>query len=569
MPSSAVTLVHRTLSQGQPEQAEAQCREFLSQDVHDPDLLNALGALMGMQGNHGAGWRLFRAALALAPQSATFHLNASLSAFSCGDAAAAVQSYLWAIRLEPHLHQTHPIRSPGYHVLMGQAAQETGDSERCLFHAQQAAALKSSQDEALFQMACHGQKRHLYPAAEMVFRYLATRQPNNPNALTGMGTVLLQQGRCEEAAPFLHQALILAPQEPKCWLNLASLALSLDDVAAAETRVRHGIALSPDAIPGYLQYARILTRDQRWLEAFHLLQRALILAPAEPAITEAIGRILPWLGHVNLPRLQETLRHISLENGASLHALNTLVLQCADLRLDFIKANLIRHCGARILAGPFAGMVYLDDSQEGCYLPKLLGCYEAALHPHLQALPQRRHQAILNIGCADGYYAVGLGRLLPDAEIHAWDSNPLIHKACRHLARRNGVLDRLRLGYRFQGADFARFAHHRTLVFCDIEGDEETLLDPQAWPALSGMDILVEIHDFLKPDLSRRLAERFAASHTITLLDSALTIPAQLPAFLAQASHLEQFLAVWENRPGPTPWAVMCAHALSALSPSV
>jgi isocitrate dehydrogenase len=48
------------------------------------------------------------------------------------------------------------------------------------------------------------------------------------------------------------------------------------------------------------------------------------------------------------------------------------------------------------------------------------------------------------------------------------------------------------------------------LILCDIEGAEDSLLDPVAAPALAHADILVEAHDGMRPGLSARLAERFA-----------------------------------------------------------
>ena len=49
-------------------------------------------------------------------------------------------------------------------------------------------------------------------------------------------------------------------------------------------------------------------------------------------------------------------------------------------------------------------------------LPKLLGCYEAALQPHLLALAEGRPVVVQKIGCAEGWYAVGMARLLPNAD---------------------------------------------------------------------------------------------------------------------------------------------------------
>jgi len=57
-------------------------------------------------------------------------------------------------------------------------------------------------------------------------------------------------------------------------------------------------------------------------------------------------------------------------------------------------------------------------------IPKLLGCYEAELHPVFakwQAVPFRQ---VVNVGAAEGYYAVGCARLWPEAQVIAFETNP-------------------------------------------------------------------------------------------------------------------------------------------------
>ena len=94
---------------------------------------------------------------------------------------------------------------------------------------------------------------------------------------------------------------------------------------------------------------------------------------------------------------------------------------------------------------------------------------------------------------------------------------------------------------------------------CDIEGAERELLDPEQYPALRRMDVIVELHDCLVPGLSQLIPERFAASHDITLVKQAGRAK-PLPPLFDKLSQLDQLLAVWEWRSGPTPWAIMLAR---------
>jgi len=81
-----------------------------------------------------------------------------------------------------------------------------------------------------------------------------------------------------------------------------------------------------------------------------------------------------------------------------------------------------------------------------------LGCYEHELHPHVERLIGRTFDALLNIGCADGYYAVGLARRMPGAPVFAHDLNPKAQTGCREVAALNGVAERGQVGGLFEGA---------------------------------------------------------------------------------------------------------------------
>ena len=57
--------------------------------------------------------------------------------------------------------------------------------------------------------------------------------------------------------------------------------------------------------------------------------------------------------------------------------------------------------------GPFRGMEYKCDSIWGSKYPKLVGSYEFELQPIVRYLFQKKFDTVINIGAAEGYYAVG------------------------------------------------------------------------------------------------------------------------------------------------------------------
>jgi hypothetical protein len=242
--------------------------------------------------------------------------------------------------------------------------------------------------------------------------------------------------------------------------------------------------------------------------------------------------------------------------GALPDRLNAALRLLAKYRATLIQNTVVQQCGATVQGGPFQGMQFVAQSAEGCHVPKLLGCYESELHAHVLAAAERGYDTVLNIGAAEGYYAVGLARLMPAVRVYAHDTNLAAHPVCRTLAERNGVADRVVIGAAFAGEDFERFADQKVLVMCDIEGGETDLLDPQRYPALQTMDIIVELHDSPRAKPSVVIPERFGATHDVTMVRHGGQAVA-LPALLEQLGHLDQLLAVWEWRSEPTPWAVM------------
>ena len=87
---------------------------------------------------------------------------------------------------------------------------------------------------------------------------------------------------------------------------------------------------------------------------------------------------------------------------------------------------------------------------------------------------------MIDVGCAEGYYAVGLARMMPGVTVHAFDSQAKARAACAELAARNGVADRIVIGERFEPDGFEAFKGRRCLVLVDIEGAEDLQLRSRA-----------------------------------------------------------------------------------------
>lgn len=253
------------------------------------------------------------------------------------------------------------------------------------------------------------------------------------------------------------------------------------------------------------------------------------------------------------------------ENVPTERYLNRGLRMLAKWRSRLIANTLIAREGAVVLNGPFAGMKYGRAATEGSLAARLLGSYESELHPTIESLARSGLEVVVDIGCAEGFYAVGFARLMPSVEVHAFDIDPQAREQCALLAAENGVSDRVRIGGEFRPEDFESFKNRRTLVFVDAEGAEDELLDPSRQPSLGSMTVIVETHEHERRGVIGRLTERFAPTHDIERLEQGpKTTP--LPAWFAELGHLDQLLAAWEWRAHPTPWLVMRPRSATVAS---
>ncbi|MBT3629231.1 MAG: hypothetical protein HOM52_03670 [Rhodospirillaceae bacterium] len=257
--------------------------------------------------------------------------------------------------------------------------------------------------------------------------------------------------------------------------------------------------------------------------------------------------------------MQDLLRILASDANNSVkmkHGLNLL----ARYRAREIGAFLFSHGGAEVRSGPFQGMVIHNKTSEGNVAPKILGSYEQELHGIIERCIATPYECVVNVGCGDGFYAIGFARRMPGSEIQAYDINDERRAFTKAMAEKNGVGERIIIGGECGGDELAVLAGRRVLLVCDIEGGERDFLDPAQIPALKGFDILVELHEVLDKALPEEIVARFAASHDTELIAHQGRDPNGFEE-LEKISQFDQWLAVWEGRQGPTPWAFMRAKS--------
>ncbi len=214
-----------------------------------------------------------------------------------------------------------------------------------------------------------------------------------------------------------------------------------------------------------------------------------------------------------------------------------------------------------VLHGPFKGLRYPDARAAGSSLfPKLIGSYEMELHEVVEQLIAETYSDVIDIGCAEGYYAVGFALRKPDARVWAFDSNPTARELCLNMARANGVDSRIAISARCDAAELISMPiGERALVFCDCEGFEKVLFTPDLCQKMNGHDFVIEVHDIVDPFISRTLAATLKPTHC---LERIRNIPDILRPLICNYTELDSYRdstrisLLAERRPMPMEWFV-------------
>jgi precorrin-6B methylase 2 len=211
-----------------------------------------------------------------------------------------------------------------------------------------------------------------------------------------------------------------------------------------------------------------------------------------------------------------------------------------------------------VLSGPFKGMLYINDLVWGPIQPKWIGSYEYQLHDTLAMILSKAYPTIIDVGAAEGYYAVGLAWKLPNARVYSYDVDPWARAQQRRLAKLNGVRNLKVLGKCSTKQLQSRISDH-ALIVCDVEGDEYELLDPKSVNKLGGCDILVEIHTWKNlsiPSVAAVIASRFENTHRIYkyLSSQPLTCHAKFDLRISGLSETEIIAYMDEDRGDEQIW---------------
>jgi hypothetical protein len=214
--------------------------------------------------------------------------------------------------------------------------------------------------------------------------------------------------------------------------------------------------------------------------------------------------------------------------------------------------------GRRVVSGSFQGMKF---NLPNFNTAMLLGTWEKELFQVIEVIKNSSYSKILCIGAAEGYYAVGLGLNHKDTPVIAFEEIPEYRSFLQNLAESNR-LKNIRFKKRCNRENLKDSLDSDTgrcsLIFCDIEGGEIELLNPEKITSLRNSHILVEIHEMYQTNCEKTLIERFSNTHQIQIVKGQERTVTDLPprlSFLNYICSQDKILSFMsEGRPYPMNW---------------
>ena len=228
-----------------------------------------------------------------------------------------------------------------------------------------------------------------------------------------------------------------------------------------------------------------------------------------------------------------------------------------NLMLQLANANIYRKNEGTVLSGVFKGIYPKNQEVFGSITAKLLGTYEMELAPVLKILQLRNPRLIVNIGGAEGYYAIGI--------VCLWKANrAIVYEASqkgRELIAANARLNEIdhKIGIKGICTEQELFElvtlESVDLLVMDVEGEELELLSKRVIEKLKYSAVLIESHDFCIPGCIDKLKEKFSATHKLTLAHSRMRTHKDFPYKSFMSKNIKCML-MDEKRPEKMQWLI-------------
>ena len=207
--------------------------------------------------------------------------------------------------------------------------------------------------------------------------------------------------------------------------------------------------------------------------------------------------------------------------------------------------------------GPFRGLNYEVKTTWGDPCSKLLGAYEFCLHEVIyEVIDQFSGYSVVDLGCAEGYYAAGLAAKLGSNAILIADTNKASLEQCKQLINSNcSHIKVTEISYAKPGPVATFLSDNpNSVVFVDIEGFEKDLFDDCDFISkLREAVVIVELHEFVHQGICQSAKDSLEETHEVQILREIDPSPEDYPE-IANLDGISRSLALCESRPIIMKW---------------
>lgn len=195
------------------------------------------------------------------------------------------------------------------------------------------------------------------------------------------------------------------------------------------------------------------------------------------------------------------------------------------VREDRIKKQLQQiYKDLQVRRGPFTGMQYTSftSSVGGAVYPELIGVYEHEIEDVIEYCKKQKYEYFIDVGCARGYYAVGMAKFGNVEKVVAYDIDDGAKRLCREMASVNNV--KVEVRHRMTADALARFQFDKTkksFIMVDCEGFERELFSEAAIKNLANVECLIEVHDWCQYEKRTKdiLLDMFKKTHECSVIE--------------------------------------------------
>ena len=228
-----------------------------------------------------------------------------------------------------------------------------------------------------------------------------------------------------------------------------------------------------------------------------------------------------------------------------------------------VLSKLVADTGYQVKYGLFKGMQLDEAPWWGSYdmNSKLLGVYELSVQQRIESAAGKGDFQFIDIGAADGFFAVGVAFAGIAKSVSAFDIDPkaqeklkenFLRNGCGHIASIHGEATAVELRNLI-------CQNSKSIVLIDIEGAEYEFLDEEMLYVLKDCLIICELHPWLLEDGTAKelaLIERASKNHAVSFLKRQFIDPMKFEE-LSDFNEDEQLLAISEARGRRMRWMVL------------